>query len=130
VLGDLHNRLHALPERPGRPVGERILHLDLHPNNVLMSPEGPVVIDWRNAGVGPPEYDVALSALILAHVAVAADDPRSELIRPMLGHFLEAVDVDPVGMLDRAFARRAADFPGEAQRARLVQADALVRAGG
>ena len=35
---------------PGMPDGgDRLLHLDLHPLNVIMSPNGPVVIDWPNA---------------------------------------------------------------------------------
>ena len=55
MLADLHDRLHTiegpdwLPEMPGG--GDRLLHLDLHPLNVLMSTtRGPVVIDWPNAG--------------------------------------------------------------------------------
>ena len=55
TLADLHRRLHELtgpdwlPDAPiGR--GDRLLHLDLHPLDVMMSPTGPVVIDWPNAG--------------------------------------------------------------------------------
>ena len=39
--------------------GDRIIHLDLHPLNVLMSRRGPVVIDWSNAAPGDPLTDVA-----------------------------------------------------------------------
>ena len=44
--------------------GQSLLHLDLHPDNVLMSPTGPVVIDWTNARAGDPDTDVALTWLI------------------------------------------------------------------
>ena len=35
------------------PAGDAVLHLDLHPMNVVLSPDGPVVIDWTNAAAGP-----------------------------------------------------------------------------
>jgi aminoglycoside phosphotransferase (APT) family kinase protein len=60
-LAELHVRLHEIPFE-----GERLLHLDLHPDNVLLSPEGPVVIDWTNARVGDPALDVALTWVICA----------------------------------------------------------------
>lgn len=41
LLADLHNRLHALaPRRSGDPA-DRVLHLDLHPDNVILSAAGP-----------------------------------------------------------------------------------------
>lgn len=43
-----------------------LLHLDLHPDNVLLSPHGPVVIDWTNARRGPGAADEALSWVIMA----------------------------------------------------------------
>jgi len=70
LLADLHRRLHELPPRLSPDSSVRILHLDLHPDNVILSQRGPVVIDWRNATEGPPDLDLALSALILAEVAV------------------------------------------------------------
>lgn len=75
ILADLHRQLHALPPRLSSNPAIRILHLDLHPDNVMLSSRGPVLIDWRNATEGPPDLDVALSALILAQVA--ADTNRA-----------------------------------------------------
>ena len=43
------------------PGGDSLLHLDLHPMNVMISPDGPVVIDWTNAAGGPPGFDAALT---------------------------------------------------------------------
>lgn len=87
MLAGLHTRLHALPPRLSRDPAARILHLDLHPENVMLTAAGPVVIDWRNASEGPPDLDVAFTALIIAQVAVGLDVgvPRSaarELLRP------------------------------------------------
>ena len=43
-----------------------MVHGDLHPDNVLLSSEGPVVIDWASAGRGRGEDDVAMAWLIIA----------------------------------------------------------------
>jgi tRNA A-37 threonylcarbamoyl transferase component Bud32 len=72
VQADLQRRLHALPW-PGAGAGESLLHLDFHPLNVMVGPEGPVVIDWTNARPGPPGLDVAVSAVILAGVALTGE---------------------------------------------------------
>jgi aminoglycoside phosphotransferase (APT) family kinase protein len=47
-------------------IPDAILHLDLHPDNVILSPTGPVVIDWRNTRRGDGAVDVATTWLILA----------------------------------------------------------------
>jgi hypothetical protein len=70
TLADLHRRLHEI-EAPEalltHPVGgTKVLHLDLHPGNVICSPTGPVVIDWTNARRGAPEVDVALTWILMA----------------------------------------------------------------
>lgn len=48
-----------------QPVGAALLHGDLHPGNVLLGPDGPVVIDWFDATVGHPTADVARTMLLL-----------------------------------------------------------------
>ena len=40
---------------------DSVLHLDLHPMNVMMTAVGPVVIDWTNASGGPAGFDAALT---------------------------------------------------------------------
>jgi aminoglycoside phosphotransferase (APT) family kinase protein len=68
LLADLHDQLHRItaPDwlRPWDD-GDRVLHLDLHPLNVLMSPRGPVVIDWANAARGDGLSDVAATYVLL-----------------------------------------------------------------
>jgi aminoglycoside phosphotransferase (APT) family kinase protein len=70
LLARLHQQVHAVPglDRLRAPFGDggALLHLDLHPANVLLSPRGPVVIDWEGAGRGPAEADLALCWIIVA----------------------------------------------------------------
>ena len=53
----LHTALHRLPTQRSTDSRDRILHRDLHPDNVIRTAAGPVVIDWPNATEGPPERD-------------------------------------------------------------------------
>jgi aminoglycoside phosphotransferase (APT) family kinase protein len=70
VLARLHAQVHAVPglEWLRTPFGDggSLLHMDLHPENVLMSPRGPVVIDWEGAARGPAEADLALCWVVVA----------------------------------------------------------------
>jgi tRNA A-37 threonylcarbamoyl transferase component Bud32 len=104
MLADLHRRLHALPAQSGP---ETIVHLDLHPMNVLLTERGPVVIDWPNARDGPGDLDTALSALILAQVAIGSIvHELVDAAGPMLDLFLELAPGDPARLLDDAVALR------------------------
>ncbi|MEU0412996.1 phosphotransferase [Streptomyces griseorubiginosus] len=89
TLADLLHRLHAVPARTCADAGHRILHLDLHPDNVMLTPAGPMVIDWRNTEEGPPALDWAMSSLILAQVAVdttALAAPARAVLAALLTH--------------------------------------------
>ncbi len=46
------------------PDGNTICHIDFHPDNILMSSRGPVVIDWANPRRGDPLADVAATSLL------------------------------------------------------------------
>jgi aminoglycoside phosphotransferase (APT) family kinase protein len=93
LLADLADRLHEIPAPDFVRVvgdGDRLLHLDLHPLNVIMSPtRGPVVIDWSNAARGDPLFDVALTYVLLTcptiplprPVQIIADAARGALAR-------------------------------------------------
>jgi len=139
TLADLHNRLHQIAAPPGWPQvagpGETVLHLDLHPGNVMLTSRGPVVIDWSNVRSGPAGADVAMAYLIMAssevndlrllvrgtvgalrHVFIrqflltAADDP-APFIAPVARHRMSDRNVRPSEA--DWLARRAA----EAERA-------------
>jgi hypothetical protein len=87
-----------------------------------------VVIDWRNATDGPPDFDLALSAMVLAEVSFAVDVERAVAVRALLAGFLEHVGGDPLRLLDRALARRLANPTlSAAEHDLLGSAAALVR---
>ncbi len=70
TLAGLLKKLHGIraPEWLPAPLGEgeALLHLDLHPENVILTPSGPVVIDWTNAARGPGAVDTAHTWIVLA----------------------------------------------------------------
>ncbi|SDJ48665.1 phosphotransferase [Streptomyces indicus] len=76
MLGALHDRLHAhpaptwLPQRFGGTGDDRVLHLDLHPGNVILTGRGPVVIDWSNAAAGDPAADLAMTLVTVGGAEV------------------------------------------------------------
>lgn len=51
------------------PDGDTVCHGDFHPDNIIMSPRGPVIIDWVDASRGQAVADIARSWL-LARFAV------------------------------------------------------------
>lgn len=63
------------------PDGERLCHGDFHPQNVLITQQGPVIIDWTDATRGNPIADVARSSIILQGAA---------LTNPLAGQFHDA----------------------------------------
>jgi aminoglycoside phosphotransferase (APT) family kinase protein len=100
TLADLHRRLHAIhaPSWLPAPLGEgdSLLHLDLHPDNVMLTPGGPFVIDWPNVARGPGDADVAHTWIVLACSTPTAGAYRQALSRMgrglFLGRFLCAFD--------------------------------------
>src|ERR1043165_9163693 len=100
VLAGLHDRLHQIPAPPGLQAaplpGDRVVHRDLHPMNVMMTADGPVVIDWANASAGDPAFDVA-DAWVLFACAVPPMAGIDRFIVPigrriLLRAFLSRVD--------------------------------------
>ncbi len=130
VLAGLHNRLHQLAAPPGLPrlfgSGDRVMHLDLHPGNVMLTADGPMVIDWSNASAGPPGADVAMTIVIMASSEIDELPPwvRSAvagLRRVFLSRFRAAVRDDPGPYLAQVAAHRLTDVnvrPAEAARIR------------
>ena len=105
TLAEMHNRLHQVQAPAGWPQplgpGDKVLHLDLHPGNIMLTSRGPVVIDWSNGTAGPAGADVAMAYLIMASSEV---DDLPALIRPAVSSVRAAVI--------RHFLRGAADDPG------------------
>ncbi|MER6116960.1 phosphotransferase [Streptomyces sp. NPDC001743] len=113
LLARLLADLHTVPARLSQDPEDRILHLDLHPDNVMLTPDGPVVIDWSNTEEGPPALDRAMTAVILAQVAVDPDHPAAggarELLTALVPHLLLAEGGLPDRHLADAAARRTAN---------------------
>jgi aminoglycoside phosphotransferase (APT) family kinase protein len=118
TLADMHNRLHEIQAPPGLPQplgpGDRVLHLDLHPGNIMLTSRGPVVIDWSNRAAGPAGADVAIAYLIMACSEV---DDLPLMIRPLVSsvratvvrQFMLGVRDDPVPYIAVAARNRMAD---------------------
>lgn len=125
-LVELHRRLHriAAPEwLPAIGPGGTVIHLDLHPENVLLHGKGALVIDWANARAGHWADDVAQTVVILA----AADLPRATMLalHAFLRVYLAGFDRAAVrAHLPAAIERRLSDPNMTARERELI---ALVR---
>jgi uncharacterized protein (TIGR02172 family) len=80
----------ALERLDQLPDGDALCHGDYHPDNVLMTRAGPIIIDWGSVSSGNPLADVAQTELLLR---------VGELPSPHLAGWLLA--------FARAFVRRA-----------------------
>ena len=111
-LGDLHNRLHEIPGPdwlPRLPDGDRLLHFDLHPLNVILSPTGPVVIDWTNACVGGPGVDVARAWALTA----CAEADVGGVLRLALARVRRSLVAGLLDVTGRAEARAGLAYAAE-----------------
>jgi Ser/Thr protein kinase RdoA (MazF antagonist) len=121
-IEEVVRRLSLLPD------GDRLCHMDFHPDNVMITPKGMVIIDWMNATSGPPMADTArtwmmltmgglpqgfiMRALIqtLRKVACNSYLKRFRELHPFTQGELDA------WMLPVAAARLVEDIPGEKDR--------------
>jgi aminoglycoside phosphotransferase (APT) family kinase protein len=87
-LGDAIRTL--LAHRPEPESRNVICHGDFHPLNIIVGPSGATVVDWTGARLGPPAFDVAFTALLLAHPPIE--------VSPTLAY--------PLGLAGRWLARR------------------------
>jgi aminoglycoside phosphotransferase (APT) family kinase protein len=73
TLAKLQRQINAVaapswfPQRGG---GGVVVHMDLHPMNVIYGPNGPVVIDWTNFGRGLASIDAATTAVLVGSFEV------------------------------------------------------------
>jgi Ser/Thr protein kinase RdoA (MazF antagonist) len=69
------------------PTGDRLLHGDFHPDNVILAPTGqghlPIIIDWPDAARGYPLADVARTSLLIR----AGGLPEQPVLRFLIGLF-------------------------------------------
>ncbi|MFF4346387.1 phosphotransferase [Streptomyces sp. NPDC001530] len=128
ILAGLLRALHAVPARVSADPAVRVLHLDLHPDNVMLTPDGPKVIDWANAEEGAPGLDWGMSAVILAQVAVGGEpyaEGARETLAALLGEGAPGVTEDG---LAEARRRRAANPTMSAREVEVLgEAEQLIR---
>jgi aminoglycoside phosphotransferase (APT) family kinase protein len=78
LLARLHAVVHAVPAPDWLPApfgdedgAQVLLHRDLHPQNVILTADGPRIIDWEGAARGPAVADVAMTWVIVGFSDVA-----------------------------------------------------------
>ena len=64
------DKLETLPE------GQALCHYDFHPGNIMLSPNGPIIIDWLNALVGNQAADLARTFMLLDAGSLPPQAPR------------------------------------------------------
>jgi len=137
-LARLHGLVHRVPadglpgdwlrQFPGttrNPQADVLLHYDLHPQNVILTADGPVIIDWEGAARGPAVADIAMTWVIVGYSDVPGSGPKAAFIRSFQQTFTRSF-VRAAGPLDeqwraRAVGHRLADpnlLPTEAARLR------------
>jgi uncharacterized protein (TIGR02172 family) len=59
----------ALAALAAMPEGDCLCHGDFHPGNILMTPQGEMIIDWIDATRGNPQADLARTSIIILGAA-------------------------------------------------------------
>lgn len=117
TLARMHDQLHEIvaPTWLPKPFGggDRVVHLDLHLGNVVLTETGPVVIDWSNGAAGPPGADVAMAALIMR---ISEVDELPPPVRLLAGRVRRSV----VRQFERSASHDARPWLVEVARLRLV----------
>jgi aminoglycoside phosphotransferase (APT) family kinase protein len=119
LLADLHARLGQIKAPAGlRQLpdgGDAVVHLDLHPFNVIMTKVGPVVIDWANPARGRPETDVAATWVIMQSSEIPGSALASAISRVgremFIGTFLRHSDKDSAAKVLPTVIRTRIDDP-------------------
>lgn len=79
----------ALKALKSMPDGESVCHGDLHPNNIMLTANGPVIIDWLDATLGDPLADVARTLIIAGEAARDLNIAKLIFRRVYLNHYLK-----------------------------------------
>ena len=110
--------------------GETLCHLDFHPDQVMMTATGLIVLDWMTACAGQPAADVARTTVLLRFGPVldaswlmqqVVNLLRGIFFRAYLHHYLELNPTVTAAAIDAwlpvvAEARLAEGIPGEKDR--------------
>lgn len=126
IVLDLHAIVNALPAPEGLPdkglPGDRLLHLDLHVENILMTTRGPVLLDWANARRGPAAADLAMSWLIMSWPLAGETDEVRLFRHAFLTALRAGIDVPAVAAVMPAVTEwRASDRALSAEESAAVR---------
>jgi aminoglycoside phosphotransferase (APT) family kinase protein len=107
LLARLHAVVHAVPalewlpapfgDGDGAPV---LLHRDLHPQNVILTADGPRIIDWEGAARGPAVADVAMTWVIVGFSSVPPTGLSGAAVRTVQALFTRSF-LAAAGPVDR-----------------------------
>jgi Ser/Thr protein kinase RdoA (MazF antagonist) len=81
------------------PAGNALCHADLHPGNVIMTTNGPRLIDWIGAVRAAPAFDLAVTHVMLSElVPLLVEDPeRPRAVNAALqGRYAELAGLVPM----------------------------------
>jgi len=123
IKGDVLNLLRRLPD------GTALCHFDFHPDQVMLTPHGPMILDWMTARQGDPLADVARTLVLVTFGQVPHINRlkrnlinifRRAVGRSYLGRYLELHPRVTQGqveawMIPVAAARLIENIPGEQQ---------------
>jgi uncharacterized protein (TIGR02172 family) len=108
------------------PHGTRLCHGDLHPENVVLSPRGPVLLDWSRATRGHPTLDLARTSVLLTDAELPADSAwqvramlrfgRRLIHRGYLARYADRTGTRVTDVLRWRRLQRIAALFGQAQR--------------
>ncbi len=62
------------------PSGSSFLHMDFHPENVIVSDKSNIIIDWRTAARGNPAADVAYTVFLFHDAELWPGTPKLKLL--------------------------------------------------
>ncbi|WP_164156288.1 aminoglycoside phosphotransferase family protein [Sandarakinorhabdus rubra] len=117
ILSALAVHLRQMPAR------QALCNADLHPGNVIVSAQGPRLIDWLGTVAAVPAFDLAMSQLIMTELVphMAGDLKRTQDLNTALQHeYTARAGVTPAAWNDalavhlpvaRAFALLTGSFP-------------------
>jgi aminoglycoside phosphotransferase (APT) family kinase protein len=84
------HRKKALDVLAAAPDDHAVLHGDVHPGNVILTNDGPVLIDWIDATRGSPSADIARTLWLLSPATVSAHLSSRRIVLTAQGFFRRA----------------------------------------
>lgn len=113
--------------------GNTLCHADFHPENILLTERGPMVIDWEGSQRGDPAGDAAFTILWI-RMAFLSEQGRNAWLKRKIGQRFEAVywatytkQHGPIAHVAEWLAIQAACRMNEENRSSVKLLESLVR---